>query len=350
MTNRYLRTIYGIDKEGNAGSLQVDVYDILDAYPTKNPALDHLVKKALCPGQRGHKDLLTDLDDIIKSAQRAKAMLVNKMACTAEVTVPMDGESHPLCEARVESVVKPTTRQVFPDIRGANLSDDGIAASVAEAKELMGIRPSTFTGKTLCYYPDKLQAEGILRTFLELAQTAGIATRAVERADHVSPNGVLVDNKNPSYKTVRLMAEKGIAIYGVREANVILRGHIADKQSTAKMVEATAASHEAEPVAPTKTSEGYDFSFSDRPGSFNNAIIYLVERVDAGAVERLEREAARCDTVIEYVRHKGDCPKGAIVIHGNNNRMPLDGHQWHFTVDQAITILVNDQKGKTANA
>ena len=84
MTNKYRRTIYGVDKEGNAGSLQVDVYDILDAYPTKNPALDHLIKKALCPGQRGHKDLLTDLDDIIKSAQRAKAMIVNKMACTAD--------------------------------------------------------------------------------------------------------------------------------------------------------------------------------------------------------------------------------------------------------------------------
>ena len=87
MTNKYLRTIYGVDKEGNAGSLQVDVYDILDAYPTKNPALDHLVKKALCPGQRGHKDLLTDLDDIIKSAQRAKAMIVNKMASITEVTI-----------------------------------------------------------------------------------------------------------------------------------------------------------------------------------------------------------------------------------------------------------------------
>lgn len=233
MTNKYLRTIYGVDKEGNAGSLQVDVYDILDAYPTKNPALDHLIKKALCPGQRGHKDLLTDLDDIIKSAQRAKAMIVNKTACCPDVAVSMEGDAHPLCDALVETVVKPTTRQVFPDIRGANLSEEGIAAAVAEAKELMGIRPSSFTGKTLCYYPDKLHAEGILKTFLELAQTAGIATRAVERADHVSPNGVLIDGPNPTYKVIRRMAEKGIAIYGVSEANVILRGHIADKQSTA---------------------------------------------------------------------------------------------------------------------
>ena len=341
MTNKYLRTIYGVDKEGNAGSLQVDVYDILDAYPTKNPALDHLIKKALCPGQRGHKDLLTDLDDIIKSAQRAKAMLVNKMACDTEVTIPMVGEAYPLCEARVVA---------FPDIRGANLSEEGIAASVAEAKELMGIRPSAFTGKTLCYYPDKLQADGILRTFQDLAQTAGIATRAVERADHVAPNGVLVDAKNPSYKTVRLMAEKGIAIYGVREANVILRGHISDKQSTAKMVEAMAASQEAEPVAPTKTSEGYDFSFSDRPGSFNNAIIYLVEGVDAGAVERLEREAVNCDTVIEYVRRGGDCPEGAIVIRDNIAPQPADDGRWHFTAAHAINILINDQKGNDTNA
>ena len=116
MTNKYLRTIYGVDKEGNAGSLQVDVYDILDAYPTKNPALDHLIKKALCPGQRGHKDLLTDLDDIIKSAQRAKAMIVNKMTCTTEVIL----EDKPDLTPKLEKAIleggrhAPTTRR--PDI------------------------------------------------------------------------------------------------------------------------------------------------------------------------------------------------------------------------------------------
>lgn len=225
MTNKYLRTIYGVDKEGSAGSLQVDVYDILDAYPTKNPALDHLIKKALCPGQRGHKDLLTDLDDIIKSAERAKAMIVNKMACCPDVTLPTEGDVHPLCEARVGSVVKPTTTTLaFPDIKGRG--------TLVETDE-KDPRPSSFTGNTLCYYSDKLHAEGILRTFQELAQTAGIATRAVERADHVAPNGVLIDGPNPTYKVIRRMAEKGIAIYGVHEANVILRGHIADKQSTA---------------------------------------------------------------------------------------------------------------------
>ena len=84
MTNKYLRTIHGVDKDGNAASLQVDIYNVLDAYPTRNPALDHLIKKALCPGQRGHKDLLTDLDDIIASAKRAKELVVNRMASSTE--------------------------------------------------------------------------------------------------------------------------------------------------------------------------------------------------------------------------------------------------------------------------
>jgi len=50
----------------------VDVYDVLYAWGVSNPALQHLIKKALQPGDRGHKDLETDLQDIIDSAIRAK--------------------------------------------------------------------------------------------------------------------------------------------------------------------------------------------------------------------------------------------------------------------------------------
>lgn len=52
----------------------VDVYDILQAWEVSNPALQHLIKKALAPGARGHKDLETDMNDIIASAQRAKEL------------------------------------------------------------------------------------------------------------------------------------------------------------------------------------------------------------------------------------------------------------------------------------
>lgn len=48
-----------------------DVYDILKAWDVRNPALQHLIKKALQAGNRGHKDLMEDLQDILDSAKRA---------------------------------------------------------------------------------------------------------------------------------------------------------------------------------------------------------------------------------------------------------------------------------------
>ena len=232
MTNKYLRTIYGVDKEGNAGSLQVDVYDILDAYPTKNPALDHLIKKALCPGQRGHKDLLTDLDDIIKSAQRAKAMIVNKMTCTTEVVLEDTPENMQMLEKaflgerRTDAFEPGALTTVGPEIA---VNKTGISP-VDPAHDP---RPTCFDGKTLCYYPDKLQAEGLLKTFQQLAQEAGIVTRAVKRCAEVDEDGILVDGPAPSEPIVRRLLELGVSFYGVREANEILRGHLArDKKET----------------------------------------------------------------------------------------------------------------------
>jgi len=52
----------------------VDCYDVLQAWAVTNPALQHLIKKALQPGERGHKDLETDMNDIIASAKRAKEL------------------------------------------------------------------------------------------------------------------------------------------------------------------------------------------------------------------------------------------------------------------------------------
>lgn len=47
----------------------VDVYDVLRAYKTHSPALDHAAKKLLASGERGHKDRLTDLQECISSIQ-----------------------------------------------------------------------------------------------------------------------------------------------------------------------------------------------------------------------------------------------------------------------------------------
>ncbi len=49
----------------------IDVYDVLQAFEVTNPALQHLIKKALCAGLRGHKDRQQDLNEILESAKRA---------------------------------------------------------------------------------------------------------------------------------------------------------------------------------------------------------------------------------------------------------------------------------------
>ena len=64
--NKYLHEI----KPG----IFVDVYDVLMAWNVTNPALQHLIKKALQPGDRGHKSREHDLQDIIDSAIRAKEL------------------------------------------------------------------------------------------------------------------------------------------------------------------------------------------------------------------------------------------------------------------------------------
>lgn len=63
--SKYTKTIHGVS---------VDVYDVLQAWGVRNPALQHLIKKALQCGQRGHKDDAQDLQDIIDSAIRAKEL------------------------------------------------------------------------------------------------------------------------------------------------------------------------------------------------------------------------------------------------------------------------------------
>lgn len=66
--NKYLHEI----KPG----IFIDVYDVLMAWNVTNPALQHLIKKALQAGDRGHKSREQDLQDIIDSAIRAKELEV----------------------------------------------------------------------------------------------------------------------------------------------------------------------------------------------------------------------------------------------------------------------------------
>lgn len=52
----------------------IDPYRIADLYAL-HPCADHIMKKSLCAGSRGHKDMLRDIQDIIDTAERWKQMI-----------------------------------------------------------------------------------------------------------------------------------------------------------------------------------------------------------------------------------------------------------------------------------
>lgn len=49
---------------------EIDVYEVLLRFGVTDPCLQHIVKKALCAGERGHKNFHKDLQDIADTAQR----------------------------------------------------------------------------------------------------------------------------------------------------------------------------------------------------------------------------------------------------------------------------------------
>jgi hypothetical protein len=81
--NRYLRTIKIIEVEPSEHKqiieLQVDVYDVLSAFKTDCPAMDHAAKKILAAGTRGYKDSLQDKNEAIQSINRSIAMQKEQM-------------------------------------------------------------------------------------------------------------------------------------------------------------------------------------------------------------------------------------------------------------------------------
>lgn len=66
------KKVYGhYFKELPAGTTHVDVYLLLDLYKVHNAAVAHAVKKLLCAGSRGAKDIRQDLVEARDSIQRA---------------------------------------------------------------------------------------------------------------------------------------------------------------------------------------------------------------------------------------------------------------------------------------
>jgi hypothetical protein len=55
--------------------LKLDPARICAIYEITNLVQGSIIKKALCAGKRGHKDITKDIDDIITAARRWKEMI-----------------------------------------------------------------------------------------------------------------------------------------------------------------------------------------------------------------------------------------------------------------------------------
>lgn len=62
----------------------LDVYRLLELFQVTCPVAQHIVKKALAAGQRGHKDTRRDWQDIADSAARRLQMMDEDDGWTAE--------------------------------------------------------------------------------------------------------------------------------------------------------------------------------------------------------------------------------------------------------------------------
>lgn len=78
--NKYMRKIKTFESHDINGSpieidVWVDVYDVIKAFNVTSGPMQHALRKVLCAGERGHKDLLQDLNDIIASVEREIEMV-----------------------------------------------------------------------------------------------------------------------------------------------------------------------------------------------------------------------------------------------------------------------------------
>jgi hypothetical protein len=57
-------------KELPAGTTHVDIYMVLALFDVTDQAIGHAVKKLMCPGQRGDKSKMQDLEEAVKTLKR----------------------------------------------------------------------------------------------------------------------------------------------------------------------------------------------------------------------------------------------------------------------------------------
>ena len=73
--SKYHRVIRPSLSADGAAPITVDVYDVLTAFAVTCPAIQHAIKKLLCPGMRGAKSERQDIHEAIVSLYRAMELM-----------------------------------------------------------------------------------------------------------------------------------------------------------------------------------------------------------------------------------------------------------------------------------
>lgn len=84
MAGKYVKQVRESLHENGDNAIEIDVYDVLSAFGVTCPAIQHAVKKLLCPGQRGVKDAMQDLCEAKFSINRAIQLLKAQQAGTIQ--------------------------------------------------------------------------------------------------------------------------------------------------------------------------------------------------------------------------------------------------------------------------
>ena len=78
--NKYIREIYDLDSSENPVGVEIDVYEVLEAFKVTCPARQHAIKKLLCAGLRNKGDALQDLQEAASAVGRACALEIKRKA------------------------------------------------------------------------------------------------------------------------------------------------------------------------------------------------------------------------------------------------------------------------------
>lgn len=119
----YFRDVSGLDR--------IDVYRLLDLFGVTCPVAQHVVKKALASGQRGHKTLRRDWQDIADSAARKLEMIdedngwtpaaIKAAAFQQPEAEPADWPNEQRRQDAEDVVIWPTEERI--DVIGSNGND-----------------------------------------------------------------------------------------------------------------------------------------------------------------------------------------------------------------------------------